>query len=264
MSDIAALGFVASEMSPVYPQEPRALVTALASHGLTLSAAFSWVTLAHEELLAEEVERARRHVEFCRAAGARHVIVAEASNSVWDARGPQPTVAPLSDKQWRRLSAAFDELGAYANGLGLTLSVHPHGGTAIETPDEVERLLASTDPQLVGYCLDSGHVAYGGGDALQVAERFAGRVRYVHLKDVRVPALRRAQAEGATFRQAVERHVFAAPGAGDLDFEGVVAVLRRAGYRGWYVVEAEQDPTVHDPALVTGAARRYLQERFGL
>ena len=34
------------------------------------------------------------------------------------------------------------------------------------------------------------------------------------------------------------------PGDGAVDFRALLAVLRRSGYRGWLVVEAEQDPVV--------------------
>lgn len=289
MDEIAALGYAASEMSAVFPQDPIELREALARRGLVLSAAYRWVNFAYAERLESELEDAERHVDFCVAAGASVVNLAEAGHSVWDARGPQERVTPFDTGQWRRLAACFDQVGAYAAERGVTLAVHPHGGTAIETPSETLRLFELTDPELVGYCLDTGHVAYGGGDAGSMARQLAERVRYVHLKDVRLDVLgslrRRAMAEGGSprvgeptgaagsaslsrlgvaFKQAVQAHLFCPPGAGDLDFDPVVEALRGAGYDGWYVVEAEQDPLVHEPMAVSALARSFLQGRFGL
>jgi inosose dehydratase len=161
------------------------------------------------------------------------------------------------------------------------LAVHPHGGTAVETPDETARLFASTDPALVGYCLDSGHVVYGGGDVGKVAAELAHRVVYVHLKDYRqeVLAALRANAPradtptgralsltslGVSFEAAARAHLFCPPGQGNLEFGPLLDALRAARYDGWYVVEAEQDPQLHDPYAAGAAAREFLTRRFGL
>jgi len=265
MSDMAALGYEGSEMSYVYPQEPASLRAALAAHGLVLAGAYRWTNFAHAEFLEEELALAREHVDFCRAAGAEYANLAEGGGSLhWDRRGTRSAVEPLSDEQWARVCRAFDAVGEYARERGITLCVHPHGGTAIESASEIEQLFASTDPGLVGYCLDTGHVAYGGGDPGEVTRLLAPRVRYVHLKDVREDVLARVRAEGLSFVEAVKANVFCTPGAGALDFDPVMSALKDAGYAGWYIVEAEQDPAVHDPHEVSGAAREFLRERYGL
>lgn len=265
MSEMAELGFAGSEMSYVYPQEPAALKAALAGHGLVLAGAYRWTNFAHEDLLASELAAARAHVDFCRAAGAGYANLAEGGGSLhWDAGGQRSSVAPLSEAQWARVCAALNEVGAYARERGVALCVHPHGGTAIERPAEIERLFAQTDPELVGYCLDTGHIAYGGADPGEVTRSLASRVGYVHLKDVRADVLARVRAEGLSFVEAVKANVFCTPGAGALDFDPVMAALEGAGYAGWYIVEAEQDPAVHDPYRVSGAAREFLRDRYGL
>lgn len=265
MSEMSELGYAASEMSYVYPQEPAALRAALAEHGLVLAGAYRWTNFAHAEFLEDELAAARAHVDFCRAAGAGFANLAEGGGSLhWDRRGRLGAVEPLSDEQWGRVCSALNEVGAYAREHGVTLCVHPHGGTAIEKPAEIERLFASTDPALVGYCLDTGHIAYGGGDPGATARRFAARVGYVHLKDVRADVLARVKREGLSFVEAVKANVFCTPGAGALAFDPVIGALEGAGYAGWYIVEAEQDPAAHDPYAVSGAARAFLRERYGL
>jgi inosose dehydratase len=37
---------------------------------------------------------------------------------------------------------------------------------------------------------------------------------------------------------------FTVPGDGAIDFGALLSILRDQGYRGWLVVEAEQDPAV--------------------
>ncbi len=56
--------------------------------------------------------------------------------------------------------------------------------------------------------------------------------------------LKRARDEGWSFLQSVLNGAFTVPGDGAIDFEAVLRTLAKAGYRGWLVVEAEQDPAV--------------------
>lgn len=268
MDEIGRLGYAASENSAVYPTDPARLREELQARGLVLSGAYRWVNFAYEERLADEIEAAKRHVRFCAQAGADVANLAEAAHSVWDARGPVTTVTPLSSPQWRRVAAALEEVGTFARGLGVSLAVHPHGGTAIETPGEILTLLELTDPELVGLCLDTGHVVYGGGDPVGLARQVAERVVYVHLKDVRADVLAELRRGtelglselGVPFEEAARRHLFCPPGQGYLDFGAVVAALRAAAYDGWYVVEAEQDPELHPPLEAGRSALAYMSE----
>jgi inosose dehydratase len=61
--------------------------------------------------------------------------------------------------------------------------------------------------------------------------------------DVLDEALRRDQ----SFLAAVLDGVFTVPGDGAIDYEAVLRPLSDAGYAGWLVVEAEQDPAKAHP-----------------
>lgn len=276
MDEVAQLGVSGSEYSGAYPADPRQLRAELDQRGLELAGAYSWVSFAYEELFAEQLAIGRRHIEFSVAAGASVAVFAEAGHSVWDAAGPREHVTPLTDEQWALVGAGLNELGAYANARGVRACVHPHGGTAIETPPEVERVLNVTDPELVGLCLDTGHSVYGGGDPVELVEAHASRIAHVHLKDVREDVLARLLTAtsagtpggvephlsltraGVSFRDAVQEHLFCPPGEGMVDFAAVIKALTGAAYGGWYVIEAEQDPRKHPPAQVTAAALKRL------
>ena len=39
---------------------------------------------------------------------------------------------------------------------GLKMVLHPHGDSHIETPDDIDRIFQATDPEYVGFCLDTG------------------------------------------------------------------------------------------------------------
>ena len=48
-------------------------------------------------------------------------------------------------------------LAAETRQAGRTFAFHPHAGTFVETPAEIRRLAAATDPTRVAICLDAGH-----------------------------------------------------------------------------------------------------------
>ncbi len=58
--------------------------------------------------------------------------------------------------------------------------------------------------------------------------------------------------------------VFTVPGDGDVDFEPIFDVLEKAGYEGFVVVEAEQDPAKANPLEYALKARKYIAEKTDL
>jgi inosose dehydratase len=112
--------------------------------------------------------------------------------------------------------------------------------------------------------LDPGHLAFAGIDPVAVARRHAGRIGHVHLKSVRADIVARSRREGWSFCRAVTEGVFTVPGDGAVDFPAIFRLLAEADYRGWLVVEAEEDP-VKVPALPKAqAARRYVRAHTGV
>lgn len=265
MAEMAKAGYVGSEMSYSYPQAPLALNRTLKEHGLVLAAAYRWTNLANPALLEAEIEATKEHIDFCKAAGAEFATVAEGFQSLhWDQVGERTAVVPFTEENWASLVKGLHICGAYARKQGITMTIHPHGGTGIESEAMIDRLMESTDPDLVGYCPDTAHIFYGGGDPVAVLRRHGKRVKYVHLKDVRPAVLAECRAKGYTFKQAVMANVFCTPGAGCLDWKGVFGALADAGYRGWLVVEAEQDPAVYNAFSVSKAAREFIRAEAGV
>jgi inosose dehydratase len=119
-------------------------------------------------------------------------------------------------------------------------------GTVIETAEEIDRLMEGTGPS-VGLLFDTGHLTFAGSDPVGVCERWAHRINHVHAKDVRLDMLERARGERWSFLESVVAGVFTVPGDGIVDFEAALGPLRGAGYAGWMIVEAEQDPAKAHP-----------------
>jgi inosose dehydratase len=122
---------------------------------------------------------------------------------------------------------------------GVGLVVHHHAAGFLETEAEIERLLADTDPERVGLCLDTGHLAFGGGDPVAFARRHAARVRHLHLKDVDEAVAARVRRDGLDYLEAVRAGVFTTLGEGGVDVGGVLDALAGAPI-GWAVVEHDR------------------------
>jgi inosose dehydratase len=131
------------------------------------------------------------------------------------------------------------------------------------TRADIDRLLGSTDPDLVHLLLDTGHLATAGDDPLAAAVAHADRIKHVHLKDIRPEVVSRVREEGLSFQQGIEAGVFTVPGDGAIDFVPILTALGAADYEGWLVVEAEQDPAKANPLEYALKARAYLRDVLG-
>ena len=60
--------------------------------------------------------------------------------------------------------------------------------------------------------------------------------------------------------EAVINGAFTVPGDGSVDFAALIRVLRDHGYRGWLVVEAEQDPVVAPSYAFAEKGFRHLRD----
>ena len=169
-------------------------------------------------------------------------------------RGTRHPELDLTDEQWRVFIDGMAQAARIASGYGIPISYHPHTGTHVEQPHEVDRFLNGCDIPLT---LDTGHAAAGGDDPVDLLRRWGDRVNHVHLKDVRMGPVETASAEGMVFGMA---DASAALGEGDLDLEGFMQALAARDYRGWIVVEQDRRPDGgHDHAEVDEEQRRNLE-----
>ncbi len=258
MDHFVEAGYDATEWGPSMPMDPEVLRADLQSRGLDLVGAFVGLGFRDAEKLDGELERALDIARFLAVNGGTRLIAAEAGDDrrrgeaghVDESRG-------LNDEQWQNLARGLEELARRLRPMGMELVFHNHVGTYVETPAEMARLLDETDPALVGWCLDIGHLAYGGGAAIDMLPRYAERVKHVHIKDVDGAVLARARAEGWSFGRALAAYIFPPLGEGIARIPEVVAALREAGYDGWYVIE--QDTAPGDPTETARANREYLE-----
>lgn len=241
LEEMAAAGLAATEFGPdgFLPPDPDARAELLAGHGLTAVGGFVPVVL-HDPGRDPLPEVRRALAGF---GPARTLVLAAATGSDgYDAR-PE-----LSARQWDALLTNLDRIAAHTAAEGITATLHPHIGTMVEGPDEVERVLNGSTVPL---CLDTGHLLAGGSDPVDLARRAADRIAHVHLKDVDAALAARVRAGELTYTEAVRTGLYQPLGLGDVDISAITAALDAAGYTGWYVLE--QDTVLDaEPAVGEG------------
>ena len=170
LDEAAAAGYRYSELGPFgyLPADPGLVREEYARRGLALTGGTVFTALHRG---GDALARARADVDAEMAvigpSGARHLVVIPEGYTDLDGR---PTASPaLGDDEWRRLNTGMSELGRYAaDRHGAVLVFHTHADSHVGTQEEIERFLDGTDPEAVGLCLDTGHVAYCGADNLKI------------------------------------------------------------------------------------------------
>ena len=265
ISEMALAGFTGSEIGNKYPRDPAVLKHYLDVRGLQIcNAWFSSLFTSDPYEVTKEAFIAHR--DRLNALGARIIGASEQGNSIQGKHlnifGPDKSV--FTSEQWKIVSEGYNKLGRLARNVGMTLTIHHHMGTGIQTAGEIDTLMSMTDPDLVSLLFDSGHLTFAGIDPMPILKKYIHRIRHVHLKDVRLSVRDQAEKEGWSFLTAVRAGVFTVPGDGDVDFAPIFEVLEKEGYEGWVVVEAEQDPALANPFEYAIKARRYIREKTGL
>lgn len=267
VSEMALAGFTGCEIGNKYPSNPAELKWELDLRGMQIAS--RWfssflLTKPYEEVEAEFI----KELDFLSAVGCSRINVSEQSFSI-QGKTDVPVLSGdhkpvMDDAQWAVFCDGLNRLGKVAADRGFKLCFHHHMGTVVQSAAETDRMLANTDPNYVFLCYDTGHFTFAGEDPLLMLQKYADRVGHVHLKDMRLSVVKQVKNNGWSFLTAVRNGAFTVPGDGDVAFDPVFDLLSKAGYEGWLLVEAEQDPARANPLEYAIKARKYIAEHTGL
>jgi inosose dehydratase len=257
--ELARLGFAGTQLSRALPQGDE-LGPALAKRVLSIAEVYAALPCGRDGPAPEARDQAFAQLEaLVRVKGDVLIFSYHLSPERvrWSGRARSPDAPRLSAQGKASALALLNEVATDARARGKPLVYHPHTGTFVETPEEVEWLMSSTDPELVGLCLDVGHYTIGGGDPVEAIKRYGRRVRHVHVKDVDRDVLERLRKGSIDdFLDALRARIFTELGSGVLDVVGVVRELSLLDYSGWLM--CEQDTSWRPPAESAAISRAVL------
>lgn len=243
LSEGQSIGYAGFELNGKFPKDAKGVGDVLRPYDLALVSGWYSSRLARRSA-AEEIDAIAGHVDLLAKNGANVLVYGEVADSIQGQRialVERPRF--YSDSAWQAYADKLDELARFTLSRGVRLAYHHHMGAYVESPEDIDTLMSLTGPE-VGLLFDSGHCYMGGGDPVQVLRTHIERVCHVHFKDVRKGVVDLARNNLWSFPDCIVNGTFTVPGDGDIDFGALLDELLAHDYRGWLVVEAEQDPAV--------------------
>lgn len=266
LDEMKETGYAGTELGDwgFMPTDPKVLKAEMRKRGLTLLGSFVPVALKDHKIHQQGEETALKVARLLAAVEDKSPFIVLADNNgiiperTQNAGRVKPEMG-LNDVEWQTFARGVERIARVVkNETGLRVVFHHHCAGYVETPLEIDKLLALTDPSLVGLCLDTGHYQFAGGDPLNFLHENAGRVWHVHFKDCQPTIAERSREEGWDYFKSVEKGVFCELGKGTVNFPVIKAELEKQGYNGWIVVEQDVLPGMGKPFDSALRNRQYL------
>jgi inosose dehydratase len=262
LDEVAAAGYTRIELGPYgyLPTDPARLRDELAQRDLTVTAGTIFEHLHRKDSWDTTWAKVSAVAELTQAMGAEHLVVIP---DFW--RDPDTGVvlepSALTAEEWPAYAKQIDRLAkAIRDDYGLKFQFHPHADSHVDTQANVERFLGETDPDLVTLCLDTGHIAYCGGDSLKIIQDFPERIGYVHLKQIDPAVVEKVHDEGIGFGEAVKLGAMCEPPLGEPPMPPILEALAGLDAEIFAIVEQDMYPCEPDrPLPIASRTLSYLQ-----
>jgi len=262
LDDVQNAGYMWTELGPqgFLPQDPQQLRDELDQRGLKVCGGTVFAGLHKgKEALGKAIAEFGQEAELLSAVGGKFLIhLPEQYTDMHTGEATQS--GDIDPEQWANLVSGTNELGRILfEEYGVALVSHPHADTHLDIQERIEQFLVETDPQYVNLCLDTGHVAYCGGDNLQIIERFPERINYLHIKLVDPKIRERVRAEGLSLAEAVPLGIMVEPPYGEPDVPSLLSALAALDRDMFAVIEQDLYPIPsHMPLAIQARAAGYF------
>ena len=246
LSETLEAGFIGTELGGKFPKNKNELKSALGKNNLKLISGWYSGTLINNDIKSEIV-RITPQLNLFKDVGASVIVYGETFNTVQNKiEIPLNKRPKLNQYDINEYGKKLTKLAEHCAEQGVPLTFHHHMGTAVESEDEINKVMLSTGKD-VGLLLDTGHLYFAEGSYKNILSKFGDRINHVHTKDIRLNILKTINKSKDSFLNCVLKGVFTVPGDGVIDYEDFISRLFDTGYEGWIVVEAEQDPKKANP-----------------
>ena len=259
LSEASRAGFTGIESGGKFPKNSKELLPKLEKENLQLCSGWYGASLL-KNTPKEEFKLMREQMNLFKDCKSPCMVFAEVTKSIQsDPKIPLSQKPKLSEDEWKLLISRINEIGKMMLDENMPLAYHHHMGTVIETEAETRRLIENTNDD-VKLLIDTGHLLFAKGNSIKLTEDFIERIIHVHCKDIRKDVLEKSLKNDCTFRQAFLDGAFTVPGDGCIDYKPFLTILRKKNYKGWLVVEAEQDPAKANPFEYAKIGFNYLNK----
>lgn len=246
LSETLEAGFIGTELGGKFPKNKNELRSVLAKNNLKLISGWYSGTLINNDI-ESEIVRITPQLNLFKDVGASVIVYGETFNTVQNKiEIPLNKRPKLNQYDINEYGIKLTKLAEHCAEQGVPLTFHHHMGTAVESEDEINKVMLSTGKD-VGLLLDTGHLYFAEGSYKNILSKFGDRINHVHTKDIRLNILKTINKSKDSFLNCVLKGVFTVPGDGVIDYEDFISRLFDTGYEGWIVVEAEQDPKKANP-----------------
>lgn len=166
-------------------------------------------------------------------------------------------LAPLYEKisadDYRWNAEQFNRHGAALKKTGLQLGYHNHAVDLKRFGNEsaMDILIQNTDPSLVVFEMDCGHVIHAGADPVKYLQKYPQRIQLLHLKDLK---------PGYSVSSSIdteEKDVNAELGKGVIDWPHLFQVAKRGSIKHYFV--EHEGPMDHPPLESIANSLQYLR-----
>jgi len=179
LKKIAAMGY--SQVEPYgfssekfFNYTMKELSKIVGDMGMTISSVHTNSRLLPEDTNAPEWDFWKNGAEYLKSGGGKYAVQAGFPGS-----------RNLTIDELKRIAAHFNRVGEVCKKGGIRFAFHNHDGELKKVEDEVilEFLIKNTDPELVFFQIDLGHVVNGGGDCYRYMRDYPKRIAMWHASD---------------------------------------------------------------------------------
>jgi len=266
LREVAEAGYQWIELGPYgyLPTDPPKLSEQLDEYGMGVLAGTVFEHLHRPDSWDAVWTQVTDVAALTQALGGKHIVVLP---EVWrhHKTGEPVESRELSAEQWKQKTEGLNELGRrILSEYGLHVQFHSHADSHIGYQPDIERLLESTDPEWVNLCFDTGHIAYYGGDCLELIDKYPDRIGYLHLKQVNPQIVEQVLDKDLSFPEAVRMGAMIEPPLGVPDMPPLLEAVAGLGRDIEGIIEHDLYPCAPDlPLPIAQRTKSYLSSCSG-